>query len=77
MKPFRVIGHFQMGQNRSQPFTKQFAAKDEESVRERVYSELGSRHGVPRRNIVIKEVQVIGDDEDFDPIVRYLVQKGE
>lgn len=75
MKPFSVTGHFQMGHNRKQPFTKQFAAEDEEAVRERVLSEIGSRHGVSRRNIQIQEVRVLSDDEDWDPIVRHIVQK--
>jgi large subunit ribosomal protein LX len=75
MKPFRLTGHFQMGNNKQQTFVKQFAAPDEETVRERLYSELGSRHGVTRRQIEITKVEVIGNDEDLDPIVRHVIEK--
>lgn len=75
MKPFRVTGHFEMGHNRKQPFTKQFAAEDEERVRERVLSELGSRHAVTRRQITITDVSVITDEEELDPIVRHIIEK--
>lgn len=76
MKAFRVTGHFQMGQNLKQPFTKQFAGETEDDVRERALSDIGSRHAVPRRRIEIKEiVDVTADEENLDPIVRYALQK--
>lgn len=77
MKAFRVTGHFQMGQNLKQPFTKQFAGETEEAVRERALSDLGSRHKVPRRRIEITGITVVTDEEELDPIVRYAVEKAE
>ena len=75
MKPFRVSGHFAMGHNPKQQFTKFFAAENEDQVRERILSDLGSRHGVPRRRIHIAEIVDISDAEELDPIVRHVLKK--
>ena len=77
MKAFRVTGHFQMGHNLKQPFTKQFAAESEDAVRERVFSDLGSRHGVTRRRIAIDSVSEVKDQDELDPVVRHqMVRSG-
>lgn len=75
MKAFRVSGHFHMGHNLKQPFTKQFAGEDEAAVRERTLSDIGSRHGVGRRRIQINEITEVTNEEDFDPIVRHMIEK--
>ena len=52
MKAFRTIGTFRAGK-RNQPFTLDVVAADEDGAREKVLSNFGSRHGVPRRFVII------------------------
>lgn len=52
---FTVEGDFQMGRDR-QHFTLEVVAPDEAGARQRIYTELGSRHGVARRLVRIGKV---------------------
>jgi large subunit ribosomal protein LX len=62
---FRIEGDFQMGRIR-QHFTLDVAAENEEKAREYIFTDLGSRHSVPRRLIDIQSVTGIsGDDADL------------
>ncbi|WP_456368004.1 50S ribosomal protein L18Ae [Thermococcus sp.] len=71
VKVYRVRGIFErMGQK--QPFTKEYRALKEEDVRELVYSEIGSKHRVPRTKIWIESIEEINPEEAEDPIVRRL-----
>lgn len=54
---FDVEGDFQMGRVR-QHFKVQVPAADEEQAKEYTYADLGSRHGVARRQIEITSVVV-------------------
>jgi large subunit ribosomal protein LX len=65
---FNIEGDFQMGRIR-QHFTVHVAAENEEQARERVYTDLGSRHSVPRRVIDIQSVTAI-DAADANAITR-------
>ncbi len=65
---FNVEGDFQMGRIR-QHFTVNVAAETEEEARIHVLADLGSRHGVARRQIDIQSVTAISA-EDADPITR-------
>jgi len=73
MRAFRVKGTFQMG-DRWQDFTKELAGEDENSVREQLYSRLGSKHRVKRTKIKISEVEEISQDEISDPVTKYLLE---
>ena len=59
MKVFRITGTFQMGRLRGQKFMKEIAAEDEARAREVLHSELGSKHGTPRRRIAIAAVEEV------------------
>lgn len=76
MKAFKVTGHFQMGHNKQQPFTKEFAAADANAARERTLSDLGSRHGVHRRQIQIADVVEMKPDDVTNDHVRHTLALG-
>ncbi len=65
MKAFRVSGRFQMGYKKM-AFVKEFALSDRKQVEDRLYAELGSKHGVPRRLVAIEKVEEIPADQVKD-----------
>ncbi len=77
MKAFRVKGKFIMGKSimskNWQRFTKEVASLNEEEAKERVYSDLGSKHRVKRRNIKVEEIEEIAEDEITNSRVKHLV----
>ena len=70
-KIFRIQGKFMMG-NAFQPFTKELKAISEEDIREKIYSEFGSKHGINRNKIVIEDIKEIKADEVQDPMIKAL-----
>lgn len=72
-KIFRIQGKFIMG-NKLQPFTKELKAINEDDIREKIYSDFGSRHGINRNKIVIEDIKEISKDEVLDPLVKALIQ---
>lgn len=54
---YEVKGYFKMGRTSHQKFTKQVEAENEEFAKEKIYSIIGSKHRVKRRNIEIKEIK--------------------
>lgn len=77
MKAFRVKGKFIMGKSimskNWQRFTKEVASLNKEEAKERVYSDLGSKHRVKRRNIKVEEIEEIAEDEITNSRVKYSV----
>ncbi|ACJ16594.1 LSU ribosomal protein L20A [Thermococcus onnurineus NA1] len=71
VKVFRVKGVFER-LGKKQPFTKEYRALKQEHVKELVYSEIGSKHRVPRTKIWIESIEEIKPEEAEDPIVRKL-----
>jgi len=69
MKAFRVQGKFKMGY-KTMPFTKEFALADRKQVEDKLFSELGSKHGVERRLIKIEKVDELTLDQVQDNSVR-------
>ena len=61
-KIFRIQGKFMMG-NALKPFTKELKATNEEEIRERIYSEFGSKHHIKRNKIKIEDITEISADE--------------
>ncbi len=61
-KIFRISGKFRMGE-KLQIFTKEFRAVSEESVIEKLYTDLGSKHKVKRNRISIDKITVIKPEE--------------
>ncbi|MFX0107092.1 MAG: 50S ribosomal protein L18Ae [Candidatus Hodarchaeota archaeon] len=61
-KVWRVSGEYKK-KKRNFSFMKEMIAFKEEHVRERVYSDLGSRHRVKRKDISINEIMEIKPEE--------------
>ncbi len=76
MKAYRVKGVFLMGKV-WQPFSKEVIGNDENEAVERLLSTIGSRHGVKRRMIKIKEIKEIDKEEIQDDMVKYMIEKVE
>ncbi|QHN05739.1 50S ribosomal protein L18a [Methanothermobacter sp. THM-1] len=73
-KIFRVKGKFLMGE-KLQPFTKELKAIKEEEIYEKLYSEFGSKHRVPRSKVKIEKIEEISPEDVQDPVVKALVQR--
>lgn len=71
-KIFRIQGKFMMGDS-LKPFTKELKAIKEEDIREKIYSDFGSKHGIKRSKIIIEEIKEISEEEAQDPIVKALI----
>jgi large subunit ribosomal protein LX len=65
-----------MGTKR-QPFTKEVVCPTQPDVPGKIFSELGSKHRVKRRDIKIKKIDEIKPDEITDPIVKHLLERGK
>ncbi|MDR1954451.1 MAG: 50S ribosomal protein L18a [Candidatus Methanoplasma sp.] len=72
MKAFRVVGSY-ADTRRKQPFSIEVSAEDEEAVRERVLSTLGSKHRLKRWEIDIAEVTELTPDQITNQVVKYEV----
>ena len=70
MKAFLVRGTFRMAGDWTK-FAKEVAAEDEKSAVERVMSDLGSKHGVRRMYVKVKDVAAVPLAEVRDPVVRF------
>lgn len=54
MTIYEFSGKIQLGRE-EQPFEKEVEAESEKHAKDKVYSELGSKHSVPRSSIQIDE----------------------
>jgi large subunit ribosomal protein LX len=72
-KIFRIQGKFMMG-NKFKHFTKELKAISEDDIREKIYSDFGSKHGINRNKIVIEDIKEISKDEVQDPLVKTLIE---
>ncbi len=72
MKAFRATGSFKTGRFTEQRFSLELAAEDEASAAEQVYSNLGSRHKLNRKQIKIAELKPIQGEEITSHVVKYL-----
>jgi len=59
--------------DQTQVFTKELKSMSEENIYEKIYSEFGSKHGINRNQIDIKEIKEISAEEVNDPIVKALL----
>ncbi len=71
MKVYRVSGLFSPKGKKWHKFTKDVVAGNEQEALEKVYSMIGSKHGIKRRLIDIKNIQEIKPEESDDPTVKY------
>ncbi len=68
MQAYRIDGSFRQGKT-NQNFCIDLVAENEDQVREKVYSNFGSRHGVKRRYITIVSINTIDPSESSAPVV--------
>lgn len=68
-KVFRVTGSYRL-KHHDQTFTHDVIADSDPRARDLVLSEIGSRHGVPRRLIRLATVTALTPDQVEDPVVR-------
>jgi len=70
-KIFRIQGKFMMGNN-LKPFTRELKSISEDDIREKIYSEFGSKHRINRKKIFIDEIAEITAEEAIDPLIKAL-----
>ena len=68
-KIYRVKGTFVMGDK----FTKEYKATCEDDVEQKIYQRFGSKHGINRNQISIKEIEEIAPEDVLDPIVKEIL----
>lgn len=73
-KIFRIQGKFMMGNN-LKPFTRELKATNEEEIKERIYSEFGSKHHIKRNKIKIEQINEISEEEVLDPVIKALLKE--
>ena len=71
-KIYRVKGTFVMGDEYHE-FTKEYKATCEADIKEKIYERFGSKHGINRNQISIKEIAEITPEEVVDPIVKEIL----
>jgi large subunit ribosomal protein LX len=71
-KIFRIKGKFMMGDG-LKPFTRELRATSEEDIKEKIYSEFGSKHHITRNQIKIIKIREISAEEALDPLIKALV----
>lgn len=76
MKAFKITGSFRMGRNKNQPFTKEVLANNKNQAKEKLYSDLGSKHKIKRNFIDIVNIQEISVEEVENPLIKGMMEKG-
>ena len=71
-KIFRIQGKFMMGDS-LKPFTRELRATSEKEIREKIYSEFGSKHHITRNQIKIQDIQEISAEVAQDPLIKALI----
>jgi large subunit ribosomal protein LX len=73
MKAFLVRGTIHMTRDWTK-FAKEVAADSPENAVERVLSDFGSKHGLPRRSIRVKDVTDLPTEKVTDAVVRFRIE---
>lgn len=73
MQIYRISGWFKQGLFK-QKFRREVVALSKEQALERIYSLLGSRHGITRNRIHIEEVVEINPEQATDPRVLAMLE---
>ena len=68
MQAYRIDGSLRQGKT-NQKFCIDLVAENEDQVKEKVYSNFGSRHGAKRRYITINSIDTIDPSESSAPVV--------
>jgi len=77
MKAFQAIGSYNASRGSyrtiNQAFKIEVAADNEEAAREKVLSDLGSKHRVKRANVNFTEVSALDAANVTDPVVKHQI----
>jgi large subunit ribosomal protein LX len=73
MNVFKVIGSYKKGKV-VQKFTKEILTPNKQQAEEYVYSIMGSKHRLKRREIIIDSIEQIGPDQVTDMIIRQMLE---
>lgn len=73
-KIYRVQGKFVMGDT-FKPFTKELKAMGENDIKEKIYSEFGSKHHIVRNQIHIEKIEEISAEEVQDVLIKSLTSE--
>ncbi|BDZ72129.1 50S ribosomal protein L18Ae [Methanobacterium petrolearium] len=73
-KIYRVQGKFIMGDS-FKPFTRELKAMGEDDIKEKIYSEFGSKHHIVRNQIHIEKIEEISAEEVIDPLIKSLISE--
>ncbi len=73
-KIFRVQGKFIMGDT-FKPFTRELKAIGEDDIKEKIYSEFGSKHHIVRNQIHIEKIREISAEDVVDPLIKNLISE--
>lgn len=71
-KIYRVKGTL-LDSDKAKVFTREMKAVKEEDIKEKLYSEFGSKHRLNRSQIIFDEISEITPEEVTDPIVQSLL----
>lgn len=74
MDVYRISGTFKMGRN-MMPFTKEFFATSEDTAREKLLCDLGSKHKTIRKDIHVQAVGKIEPKDITDTHLRKLLEE--
>ncbi len=55
------------------PFTRELKAMGEDDIKEKIYSEFGSKHHIVRNQIHINKIEEISAEDVVDPLIKTLV----
>ena len=73
MKVYRITGTFRMC-GVAQPFSKEVLSKDKAEARERLYSDIGSKHRVKRRFITLDEITEVPPGEVQNLRIKQMIE---
>ena len=71
-KIYRVKGTL-LDSDKAKPSTREMKAVKEEDIKEKLYSEFGSKHRLNRSQIIFDDITEITPEEVTDPIVSSLL----
>lgn len=71
-KIYRVKGTL-LDSDKAKPFTREMKATKEADIKEKLYSEFGSKHRLNRDQIIFNEIAEIAPEDVKDPIVQNLL----
>ena len=71
-KIYRVKGTFVMG-DEYHKFTKEYKAVSEDDLKDKIYANFGSKHGINRNQISFESIEEIAPEDVIDPIVKEIL----